>query len=96
MLDPELRLVVAGARAVVDRADVEIPGPAAEVARRLQRNAVAHLPAEALGEGAPDDDALAVGHEVVPLRGIHRELRVHHPPLLGLDHELGKKFVGSW
>ena len=60
--EEELRLVDARL-AVVDADDVELPGRAAALRlpdRRLDRHAIADLPAEPLGQILADDDALAI------------------------------------
>ena len=93
MPQPQLRLIVALPRAVVDGAHVQVPAAAAEIAGRLQRDLVAERPPESLGQLGPNDAALAIGEEVRPLPGRDDVLGVHPPPVVGHDDKLWKEIL---
>ena len=89
--EPELREVVVGARARVDAAHVELPVAGED--RALDRDAVADLPAEAVGGGLAHHGALLVGQEGLPLVVGDQELAVHVPVRLGVDRELREEVL---
>ena len=63
---------------------------------RLQRHAIADLPAEPVREGATDDGAGAIGIPGLLAIGGEHELGVHLQKWLGSTANCAKKFFGSW
>ena len=93
--EEELRLVDAGI-AVVDADQVELPGRAAALRlpdRRLDGDAVADLPAEALGHVLAGDGALAIGEPRLHLLGRELELLVDLHERLGFDRDLREEVL---
>ena len=76
--------------------EVELPGlPLLRLPDRAgERDPIADLPAEALGEIAPDDRALPIGEPGLHLVGRQPELRVDLQERFGLDRDVREEVRG--
>ena len=78
------------------RAHVEVPAAAAEIARRLERDLVADLPAESLRELRADDAALRDRRGNASHAGLTTYSGYMRRQSSGTIANCGKKFFGSW
>src|SRR5438093_13616306 len=79
--------------AVIDAVEVELPRATRAINSRRDRDAIANLPAEALGCGSARDRALAVLEEVRPLDVGDHQLGNDLALILGANHDLRKKNI---
>src|SRR6478752_2340501 len=88
-MEPELGFVISLAGAVIDAVQIEFPHAAEK--RSLDGDAVANLPAKALGGGGSGNGPLPVFHKVLPLLFRNGKLRINLAPVIDVHGELGKE-----
>src|SRR5580704_17739927 len=92
-LEPELAFVAAFLVIGVNPVKVEFPGFGRTVKRVLQRNAVTHLPLEALGEIPPSNRTLTIVNEIFPLIVGNTHLGHDLALVLRIDHKLREEIL---